>query len=195
MPLCTATEVFNFMQTGQADRGSANTAMITALIESVQAMIERYIGRKVTAFPIDISIHDGRYCSISGRFIFLNSFYFDILELTVTENGTELVEGTDYVIEKPNIIERINTMWNASTQLGIRLEGLVGLVEDVSDTDEAEYEALADIKQIAIECVAVKSGLWAKNVLDGQGNEMEVVRQQLPKLTMIQLDKYQIPIL
>lgn len=184
------------MQTGDAQRIAANDTMIEALILSVEFMIERFIGRKISATPFDIQIHDGRYCSINGRYIFMNGFYYDILEIgAIEENGTELTEGTDFVIETPNVIERIGTQWNASNELSIAITGLVGLVYDNSETEEANYVANPDIKQIAIEAVAMKSGLWTKNLTDGDGNEFEVVKQNLPKISMEHLKRYIVPVL
>lgn len=195
MSICTATEVYNFMQTGDAERTAANNTLLGDIILSVEFLIERYIGRKISAYPIDISIHDGRFCSINGKYIFMQGIYFDILEIgTLSENGTELTEGIDFVINRPNEIERIQTQWNASNDLAIAITGLVGLVYDNSETDTANYVAHPDIKQIAIECVAVKSGLWAKNLADGDGNEFEVVKQSLPKMTLEQLKRYVVPV-
>lgn len=197
MAICTKDEVFNFMQTGTAERANAgNISMVEALILSVEHLIERFIGRKVSSTPMDIRVHDGRFCSISGPYIFLNDIYFDIVEISsIEENGVELEEGTDFVWEGPNIIERIGTQWNASNQLAIKIVGLCGLVYDNSDTDTANYVALPDIKQIAIECVAIKSGMWVKNVTVGDGEQMEVQKSQLPKLTITQLQKYVRPTL
>ncbi|WP_438979970.1 hypothetical protein [Polynucleobacter sp.] len=196
MSICTKAEVYTFMQTGDAQRIAANDTMIEALILSVEFMIERFIGRKISATAFDLQLHDGRYCSINGRYIFMNGFYYDILEIgTLEENGVALTEGTDFVIQSPNVIERINTQWNASNQLGIAITGLVGLVYDNSETDEANYVANPDVKQIAIEAVAMKSGLWTKNLTDGDGNEFEVVKQNLPKISMEHLKRYIVPVL
>ena len=75
MTVATYTEVFDFMSTDDSLR-SGNSAMITALISSSQKMIEDYIGRLIELEEdVTISIHDGRYCDISGKKIFLNGKY------------------------------------------------------------------------------------------------------------------------
>jgi len=190
--ICTNTDIFDFMGTGTEER-TANSANVSMIIDNVQYGIEQYTGRKVSATDFDIYIHNGRYCNIQGNLLFLKSFYYDIVSITsITEGSTSLIEDTDFVVESPNILERIDTWWDASDQLNIRIVGKCGLVYDSDGA--GTYIVFPDIKQIAIEEVAVRSGLWTKIVDDGQGNEFAVNKQSLSKGTQDRLNRYILPI-
>ena len=192
--ICTNTEVFDFMGTGTEER-TANGTAVTNLISRVQYGIEQYTGRKVLATDFDIYVHDGRYCNIQGNLLFLKDYYYDIVSITsITEDGASLTENTDFVIESPNILERIDNWWNGSDQLNIRIVGVCGLVYNAGTEETPSYLALPDIKQIAIEETAVRSGLWTKIVDDGQGNEFAVSKSSLSKQTMERLNRYVLPI-
>lgn len=192
--ICTNTEVFDFMGTGTEER-TANGSAVTNLISRVEYGIEQYIGRKVSATDFDIYVHDGRYCNIQGNLLFLKSYYYDIVSITsITEDSVSLTENTHFVVEEPNIIERIDNWWSGEDQLNIRIVGKCGLVYN-SGTEEAPvYLAYPDIKQIAIEEVAVRSGLWTKIVDDGQGNEFAVSKSTLSKVTQERLNRYILPV-
>jgi len=190
--ICTYTEVFDFMGTGTAER-TANSAMITGLIDRVSYGVEQFIGRKISAQTVSLKIHDGHYCSIQGNRCFLNGLYYDIANISaLADNAVALTKNTDYIIREPNILERVNAYWT-NVPLGLVLAGTFGLVYN-SGTDIAPvYTPFPDIKQIVIEACAIKSGLWSKNIEDGAGNQFQVIRQNLPKITIDQLNAYKQP--
>jgi len=192
--ICTNTEVFDFMGTGASERTSAGS-MITGLIDRVSYGIEQYIGRKISAQTVtSLKVHDGRYCSIQGNMCFLNGIYYDLQKITtLKDNGVTLTEGTNFVIQSPNIIERIDSWW-VNEQLGLEISGVFGLVYNTGSEASPTWTPLPDIKQIVIEAVAIKSGLWAKNIEDGSGNTFQVIRQNLPQITIDQLKRYIQPV-
>lgn len=192
--ICTNTEVFDFMSTGTEER-TANGTAVTNLISRVEYEIEQYIGRKVSSTSFSIKIHDGRYCNIQGNLLFLKDIYYDTYSITeLLEGTTELVEDTDFVRTEPNILERIDAWWDAADQLNISITGSCGLVYNAGTEESPSYLALPDIKQIAIEETAVRSGLWTKIIDDGQGNEFAVNKSSLSKGTQDRLNRYVLPI-
>ncbi|MCP4178091.1 MAG: hypothetical protein GY756_10015 [bacterium] len=185
----TNTEVFDFMSTGTQQRTNYSAAM-TALIANVENQIEQFIGRKISKTAVDIKIHNGRYSAIIRNKIFLTNIYYDIYDITtLTEDDISLTEDTDYVRTTPNILERINTIWSRASQLNIEITGFMGLI-DPNDTTKT----LPAIKQIAIEACAVKSGLWGKVIDDGEGNTFQMIKSNLPKITMQQLERFMLPV-
>lgn len=193
--ICTYTEVFDFMGTGTAER-TANSTMITGLIDRVSYGIEQFIGRKISAQSVtSLKVHDGHYCSIQGSLCFLNGIYYDIANISTLKDDTvTLTSGTDYVLRSPNIIERVNA-WFSGVPLGLEITGTFGLVYNSGTVETPVWTPLPDIKQIVIEAVAIKSGLWAKNIEDGSGNQFAVIRQNLPQITINQLNSYRQPAL
>jgi len=185
MAIATATEVFDFMQTNDEERSPGATTLLTNLISRVTTMIEDYIGRKIEATEeTTIKIHDGRYCDIRGNQLFLNNIYYDIVSITsITEDGTTLVEETDYILTDPNIIERIDGFWSNTDQLNIVIVGKFGFVQDADTPNQS-------IKQILIEAVSAMSGMWSKILSDGEGNTFGVQRGSLTTFTKDKLKRY-----
>jgi len=191
MTVATATEVFDFMGT-ETDLRTGNATLITNLIANVQQMIEDYIDRyiEVTA-STEIKIHEGRYCSVIGNKIYMNDKYFDIYSISsFTEDGTALVEGTDYVLTRPNIIERIDSYWAGVDQLGLVITGVFGMGYSVTAESVTTVYPHKGLKEILIESVATLSGLWGKAVSDGEGNDFVVSRSSLPKFSKDMLNMY-----
>ena len=185
----TTKDVFDFMNTGEQQRESYVNTM-NVLIDRTIDEIEQYIGRKVQKTAVDIKIHNGRYCNIKGNKLYLDDIYYDIYEITtLTEDGTTLTENTDFVRTEPNVLERIDQVWYQGDQLSIEIVGFTGLTNP-SDRNKM----LPALKQIATEACAIKSGLWAKVLDDGEGNTFQVVRNNLPKRTVEQLDRFQLPV-
>jgi hypothetical protein len=180
------------MGTGDTFRGTGNTALLTGLISRTQKLIEDHIDRNIELqAAATIKIHDGRYCSIIENKIFLKDRYFDIYSITsLKEDGTLLVEGTDFVINGPNCIERIGAYWSQSAQLNIEIVGTFGLGYIITVGQVSTTYANEALKQILIECVAIRSGLWDKVVADGEGNEFTISKSSLPKITSEQLEAY-----
>ena len=191
--IATATEVFDFMGTGTEER-TANGAAVTSIISRVTDMIERYIGRKLSNTTFDIKIHSGRYCEIQGNLLFLKDIYFDTHTISeLKEDDTVLVENTDFVMESPNILERIDSVWSRADQLNIEITGATGLVYDSTPEETATYLAIPTMKQIAIEETAAMSGLWTKIIDDGEGNQGVINKTNLSSHTQKILNRYILP--
>jgi hypothetical protein len=149
-------------------------------------MIEDYIGRSITLTTTTIKIHDGRYCAIIGDKLYLQDQYFDVYSVSSLKiDGVAMTENTDYVIQKPNVIELIDQSWT-SDKLGIEITGYFGM-GTLSGVTISEH---AGLKAIVIETVAVMSGLWARVMNDGQGNDFVVSRNTLPKFIETKLKGY-----
>jgi hypothetical protein len=182
----TSTEVFEFMGLDDSQR-AGNSSMVNTLIPQAVKMIENYIGRKITVAEETIKIHDGRYCSIIGDKIYLQDQYFDIYSISSLKiDGVAMTENTDYVLQKPNVIELIDQSWS-SEKLGIEITGYFGM-GSIDDSDVVSEHA--GLKAIVIETVAVMSGLWARVLNDGQGNNFVVSRNTLPKFIETKLNGY-----
>ena len=191
--IATATEVFDFMGTGTEER-TANGAAVTSIISRVTDMIERYIGRKLSNTTFAIKIHQGRYCEIQGNLLFLKDIYFDTHTISeLKEDDTVLVENTDFVMESPNILERIDSVWSRADQLNIEITGATGLVYDSTPESTATYLAIPTMKQIAIEETAAMSGLWTKIIDDGEGNQGVINKTNLSSHTQKILNRYILP--
>ena len=192
--IATATEVFDFMGTGTEER-TANTTAVTSIISRVTDMIERYIGRKLSNTTFDIKIHQGRYCEIQGNLLFLKDIYFDTHTISeLKEDDTVLVENTDFVMESPNILERIDACWSRADQHNIEITGATGLVYDSTPEETATYLAIPTMKQIAIEETAAMSGLWNTIIDDGEGNQGVINKTNLSSHTQKILNRYILPI-
>jgi len=193
--ICTAIEVFDFMGTGAEER-TGNTTMIETLIDNVTDSVERAIGRKLSNTSFTIKVHEDRYCSISGPYLFLKGIYHDIVSISsLKENGVALVEDTDFFITIPGVLERIDACWSPDGAGRIEIAGICGLVTRGGTSPNYTYTPYADLKQIVIEATAVKSGLWAKNVSDGDGNDFTILKQNLPKITIDSLKSWRNPMI
>lgn len=193
--ICTNTEVFDFMGTGTAER-TANSTMVTGLIDRVSYGIEQFIGRKISAQTVtSLKVHDGHYCSIQGNLCFMNGIYYDIANISaLKDNAVALTKNTDFIVRSPNILERVNAYWTG-VPLGLELTGTFGLVYNSGSEETPAWSPLPDIKQIVIEEVSIRSGLWSKNIEDGSGNTGVILRQNLSKQTVDQLNSYKQPVL
>jgi hypothetical protein len=185
MSVCTTTEVFDFMGTGDQERNS-NTEMLTGLISRITSEVENYIGRKIESTAItSAKFHDGYNCDIIEHRMYLTGQYYDLYSITtLTEDDETLTEGTDFVLIKPGILERIDAWWAGLDQLNIVITGKVGLVDSSSEL------TLPAIKQLVIEEVAARCGLWGKIYDDGQGNTFQTQRTQLSSQSKKRLDMY-----
>jgi hypothetical protein len=182
----TSVEVFEFMGLDDSQR-AGNSSMVNALIPQAVKMVEDYIGRKISVSEETIKIHDGRYCDIIGDKLYLQYQYFDIYSISSLKiDGGAIIENADYVLQKPNLIELINQSWS-SEKLGIEITGYFGMGSIDDDDNILEHSGL---KAIVIETVAVMSGLWARVMNDGQGNDFVVSRNTLPKFIETKLKGY-----
>lgn len=190
----TTNNVFDFMASNEETRKLYLNEM-NRLITRTTAMIESYIGRKLTKKAFNIKIHNGRYCTISGKYLFLHDIYFDTYEITsLTEDDVTLTEDTDFVMTRPNILERIDSNWSQFDQLNIQIIGNTGLVDTSNLDSDSDCNTLEPLRQIVIETCAIMSGLWGRVVDDGEGNTFQITRNSLPKESRIMLDSWKLPI-
>jgi hypothetical protein len=163
MAICTNTEVFNFMGTTASVVTSHGTE-ITNLITRVSKELEQITGRVFESETVtNVMLSDNRNCYIYDKKLFLTKKYRDLYSITtLTETGTSLTlstdynDGNDYILDADlGVLEKINENWSLE-QNAIKLTGKVGFVNTGDDT------VRDDIKQLVIEMVAVKSGLWKR---------------------------------
>ena len=182
----TAAEVFEFATTQTADRTTAKSTMVQAIIDRAIPLIEDHIGRYVYPRLETIKVHNGRYADIVGNKLWLSNKYYDIAELTsITEDGDALVNETDYILTNPNIIERIDSSWSQYEKLNIVIVAWFGLGTVVEEAGVI-HPAL---KEIIIEAVAILAGLWGRVVDTGEG-QYTITKSNLPKLTVDALKAY-----
>jgi len=188
----TAAEVFEFATTQTADRTTAKSTMVQAIIDRTIPLIEDHIGRYVYPRLETIKVHNGRYADIVGNKLWLSNKYYDIAELTsITEDGDALVNETDYILTNPNIIERIDSYWSGLNQLNIVIVAWFGLgtVTPVDGETAAFGVIYPPLKEIIIEAVAILAGLWGRVVDTGEG-QYTITKSNLPKLTVDALKAY-----
>lgn len=190
MAALTNTEVFAFMGTPsdiQTTQGSA----VTALITQQTAILEAMIGRKISKETItNALLHHGRNCEIYGSTLFLKGKYRDLYTISsISEDGTALSVADDssdngYILDPvAGIIERIGSEWSR-LPLAIKITGDLGLLKSGDTTSPRD-----DIKQILIEMVAAKSGLW-KNMVTTEDGTIETVIKKISDETQKLLSRY-----
>ena len=154
-----------------ADVVTTQGAAITSLIAQMTKELETTLGRKVESFDVTtIYFYDGYNCEIYGNKMYLKGIYRDLYSITtLLEDGTAITESTGSAVNgykldaRLGIIRRIGSLWLKS-EMFYKITGKTGLA-DVSDDG-----VRSDIKQLVIEMVAAKSGLWRNNVTTGDGN-------------------------
>lgn len=169
MAVITNTEVFNFMGT-PADQVTTQGTAITALITQMTKELEITLGRKVESNAITAEVfYNGHNCEIYGNTLYLKGIYRDIYSISaLTEDGTAISAATDsssngYDLDaRLGLIKRIGSQWLLSEMI-YKITGKLGLV----NSDDSVRD---DIKQILIEMVAAKSGLWKNNVTTADGD-------------------------
>ena len=199
--VCSADEVWEFAGTEASLRTEPKRAMIEGTIVRTLKSVEDTVGRKVTPINETVTIHDGRFCSIIGDVIFMKKYFFDINSIiSLTENGTTLVEDVDFVINKPNQIEKINGQWSTN-KMAIVINGNFGMgyaggfdYADSSITLDLPFLPHKAMKQIIIEEVAIKCGLVKYVYSDGDGNGYQNTKTNLSKMTMDTLKGYIQPV-
>ena len=199
--VCSAEEVFEFAGTEATQRTAAKQSVVEGVIVRTLKEIEDHVGRKVTPINETISIHNGRYCEIVGGIIFMKNYFYDINSIiSLTEDGETLVENIDFVINKPNQIEKITGTWT-STKLGIVIHGNWGMgyaggfdYDDSTITLDLPFLPHKVMKQIIIEEVAIKCGLVQYVYTDGDGNGYQNTRTNLSKMTIETLNRYVQPV-
>lgn len=199
--VCGPDDIWEYCGTEASLRTDAKRAVVEGVIVRTLKEVEDHIGRKVTPVNETISIHDGRYCAIVGGIIFMKGYFYDINSIvSLIEDGETLVENVDFVINKPNQIEKITGSWT-STKLGIVINGNWGMgyaggfdYADSSITLDVDFLPHKVMKQIIIEEVAIKCGLVQYVYTDGDGNGYQNTRTNLSKMTQETLNRYIQPV-
>ena len=200
--VCSADDVWEFAGTNPEFRSTdAQRAVVEGVIVRTLKEVEDKIGRKVTPVNETITIHDGRYCSIVGDTIYMKNYFYDINSIvTLTDGGVTLVENTDFVINKPNQIQKITGSWSQN-KMDIVINGNWGMgyaggfdYADSSISLDVDFLPHKVMKQIIIEEVAIKCGLVQYVYTDGDGNGYQNTRTNLSKMTMDTLNRYIQPV-
>lgn len=177
MAIVTATNVFDFCGSPSDVRATQSTA-VTNLIDSVQSHIESVTGRSIEVFSFSsIPLVDGHNCSINFESIFLSGKLYDTYALdSVTCDGVLLTSGVHYLLSRGELIRMDLFSWT-------KKPGAVVISGQSRMGGEAGIE---DIKQILIEIVAIKLGLWKKTILT-EGGRVEVEQSLKPRYDALKL--------
>lgn len=160
--ICTNSDVFEFCGTPTDVQSTQGTA-ITNLIARVEDEIEKLIGRKITTASFsNVLLQHRMNCEIIEEKLYLKGNYRDTYSISyIYEDGelltavTDYDDGNDYYLDsRMGILIRNGTTWSTS-EFAIKMTGSMGL---------GGGTPLSDIKQTAIEIVAIKAGLWKKTV-------------------------------
>lgn len=171
MGIITTTEVFDFMGTQTDVRTNQNSA-IALLITREQKLLESLLRRKLTTQTATaLALAAGKNCDIINDKVFLSGILRDTYSITaLTEEGTALTESTvygddnDYIVDySKGIICNLNNYWSTET-FAIAITGKYGYVNSSDDS------ARDDMKQVLIEMVAARSGLWKKTFISPDGS-------------------------
>lgn len=112
---------------------AALTTLTTTVLEQVSSQVDAYCDR-------DFDVHEVTETrNGTGRYTF-RLLNYPVIEIdTLTADGVELVEGTDYVVSRAGIVERIGTTWREARRnieitytygYEIPPAAVVGIVED-----------------------------------------------------------------
>lgn len=181
--IATNTEVFTFMGT-PPDVVTTQGAAITALITETQAKFEEVTGRIATTEAVTAGLFgDGQDAEIYNNKMYLKGKYRDIVSISaLLEEGTALSVATGstsngYRLDtRLGIIERIGSNFLLSP-LSYKITGVIGL------------NSINNIKQLIIELVAAKSGLWKSNVQTSDGT-IEIVRTSISDDAKKEFNRY-----
>lgn len=189
MPVCTSSDVFQFVGAPQ-DVQTTQASAVTALIINAVSEVEQIIGRRIESYAVNNLLlqHDVN-CTVFGNKIYLGGAYHDIYSISsLTLNGTALTAvsstnatGDYYLDTRHGIIVRNGQHWG-DFGVNLVLTGSAGLNGGVVPPA---------IKQAVIEMVAVKTGLWKHNVMT-EGGRIESIRTTTNRDTMELLDRYRL---
>ena len=183
--IVTNTNVFDFMGT-RSDVVSDRGADITTLITREQRVIESMLGRSVESVTLTDEVFDPSLgnCEISpnnSSVLFLKGKYRDMYSISaISDSGTNLdavasyLDGNDYILNtNTGTITKISGAWE-DYYYSIVISGKYGFVNHSDDS------ARDDVKQLLIEIVATKSGLWKDYVMSAEGR-IEVTRNKFDR--------------
>lgn len=184
MAVCTNTEVFNFIG-APADVVTTQGAQITALIANMEKEFKRITGREPDVVTLTSYVLSPSDYEIYGDTLYLKGIYRDILTITaLVEGGATLSVATNagsngYKLDaRLGIIYRIGSSWS-ELPLDIVISGTYGL----------NGSSVTDVKQLIIEMVAAKSGLW-KNAVQTADGTIETIRTSFSQNTEDLLKRY-----
>ena len=187
------TDIYEFLHL-PADQRVTHEAQIEVLIKTCTDVIEKELGRKISLYEV------GGYQLIAGldysfygnSQIYLTGAFRDVLEITaLLDNDAALTAGEDYLLHKDTgILKRVSGAWSNN----IVMTGKFGLVVEVVEQDENNepvtvYEPIPALKQVLVEMVAAKSGLWKTNV-ETEAGTIEQIRTTINKNTQALLNKF-----
>ncbi|GBR74531.1 hypothetical protein NO1_1690 [Candidatus Termititenax aidoneus] len=188
-------DVCEFLQIA-ADQRGAHQAQLETLINNCTDIIERETGRKITLLEVeDYKLTRGVDFGYYGQSkIYLNGALHDIVAITkLIDRGKELTAGVDYILDKNNgLLIKEGGEWLEN----IVITGKFGLVVECAaqgENDEpvAVYEPIPALKQVLIEMVAAKSGLWKMNV-ETESGTITQTRTTINKDTQALLNKFRL---
>lgn len=164
MAIITNTDVFDFCGTPadiRATQGSALTGVIDRIQDDVQTEINRPIDDLVL---VDTRLYNNFNCRILDSSIYLYLYLADTYFISNIKASGVIV--TDYTFNKQGaeIILNNNVPWNIFEVYTISGNSRMG--------GQAGSQA---IKQILIELVAIRFGLWKKTIVT-EGGRIEVDR-------------------
>jgi hypothetical protein len=179
--IVTSAEVFEFMKT-QADVVTAEGTNITNLITRMQKELEEKIGRLIHSETItNILFQNGLNCEIYDEKLFLKGIYRDLYSITtISEEGTTLTAVTDYDDDNDYYLDTRkgclirNEQWWSTEPFAIKITGKIGMVNTSDDSGRNDW------KQVLIEIVAAKSGLW-EEIIVADGGEINRRRTTVSK--------------
>lgn len=180
--IITNTEVFEFMKT-EASVATNQGTMITNLITRMQSEIEEQLNRLIhSETKTDILFQHGLNCEIYEEKLFLKGIYRDLYSISaITEEGTALTavvdynDSNDYYLDAAKGILLRNEQYWSMEPYAIKLTGKVGMVN-------SDDSARQDWKEIMMEVVASKSGLWKERIItEGGLGYIERIRASISK--------------
>lgn len=170
--IITSSELFEFVGAAN-DQADTQSAMVNTLIASMQKEVQKQLNRSLesaglTAYALRedrdfVFMQDYTIISLIGH-------YRDLYTLTaLTEAGTALTkstaynDGNDYLFDPDTgMIEKVSGSWNTEP-FAIAITGKYGYVDQTDDSPRD------DVRQLLMEMVASKSGLWKKTFISPDG--------------------------
>lgn len=164
MAIVTSTEVFDFCGT-PADVRTTQGAMVTALIDRVQEDVQVEISRPIDAYHfVDLRLFRVTNCRIIDQSIYLYGLIADTYLLTNVKIDGQIVSDYQYNMQGSEIIRNNLLSWPTNQFITLtgssRLGGISGS---------------QSIKQIIMELVAIRAGIWKKAILT-EGGMIQVER-------------------
>ena len=192
MPVITPDDVYNFCGV-KSDVQRKQKRSISDIIDRKTIELEEILGRKIqsTTFT-NILFQHGVNCEIYDQKLYLKGTYRDLYSITsISEEGTTLSvitdynDGNDYYFDiNTGIIHRKDRNWSQQPY-AIKMSGKLGLVNTTTELIRN------DVKDVLIEMVAAKSGLWKTNVKT-EGGDITTVRMNMSDDSSKMIEKLKI---